>query len=322
MKRYAELVCNGLEARIKSLAITTLKTRLAVGDASALAFKWLWSFDANKFVERGINNKVVFITTELTVDQIQVMFISYISGVDEDRVKGKIQTTEEEDSRILQAIEIIKEAEETFKIIYMPEPTSTACKATFTDLAVNEGYQYFFFDYMHENPSLAREYHNIPSWQAMEYFSIELKTVALELNIYIQTSTQLNALGNEISDERRGVNSIKGSKAIINKVDFFGIMTRLTPDLEKTMRNYAEALGVPCPTHVLDIPKSRFSDGKNFRIFSCLNLGTCRTVDVFATDLENNIVPIKSSILIQLPNGKTRRAVESFGGISQLGYNN
>ena len=62
------------------------KSRLAVGDACGLAFPQRYSKKDKKWVQAGFSEKVLFITTEMAVDEIQTMIWAYLSDVNEEKI--------------------------------------------------------------------------------------------------------------------------------------------------------------------------------------------------------------------------------------------
>lgn len=96
MKRYAELICNGLEVRVKNRTITELKTPQTMGAAHALwkqghikkilvicpsSLKYQWSSEINKFL--GHKNMVIDGSTKKKKEQAFHQFIhgDYLFGI-------------------------------------------------------------------------------------------------------------------------------------------------------------------------------------------------------------------------------------------------
>lgn len=280
----------------RSAASGTGKTRTAVADASKLAFDYRYNSEVGDYVYMGRRERVTFITTELTIPQIQVMFIAYLAGINAKRIEANDLTGAEQD-RVNRAKRVIKDASETFLIVYMPEPTISGIKGLVNKLCNKEKMEYIFFDYLHETPSLISEHPNVPIWTALENFSGTLKALALRHQCYIQSSTQLNSEGNLVNGEVKGFNCIKGSKAIVNKADVLTIIHKVDSKTKKTFSTYCQQAGLPEPTHIIDLPKTRFTEGNNYRIFAYYDLGTLEMRDLFATDMDNNIVPIETRVL-------------------------
>nr|DAR41510.1 MAG TPA: DnaB-like helicase [Caudoviricetes sp.] len=110
-------------------------------------------------------------------------------------------------------------------------------------------------------------------------FSTALKDLAVELNVAMFTSTQLNAKG----DDDRGVrneSSFAGSRAIINKADNGAIMARPTQEELNLFKDSKTGL----PNLVTDVFKVRNGEWTQVKIWSQFDYATMRKTDLFITD--------------------------------------
>jgi len=110
-------------------------------------------------------------------------------------------------------------------------------------------------------------------------FSTALKDLAVELNVAMFTSTQLNAKG----DDDRGVrneSSFAGSRAIINKADNGAIMARPTQEELNLFKDSKTGL----PNLVTDVFKVRSGEWTQVKIWSQFDYATMRKTDLFITD--------------------------------------
>ena len=121
--------------------------------------------------------------------------------------------------------------------------------------------------------------------------SIALKDLANELNIFMMSGTQLNEKWKDYKGIR-DYNLIRGSKAIADKIDVGGISLPLTEEEHKAMDSVARKLGKDLPTQVQDMYKIRRGKYNRVRIWSKVDLGTCRTEDLFLTDLNGNVIDL------------------------------
>ena len=109
--------------------------------------------------------------------------------------------------------------------------------------------------------------------------STALKELAVELNVCVFTSTQVNAN----ADSNNGIkneSAIAGSRSIINKADVGLMMARPT---KEELDLFASA-GSNVPNIVTDVYKVRSGAWTQIRIWSIVNLGNLRKVDLFMTD--------------------------------------
>lgn len=118
-------------------------------------------------------------------------------------------------------------------------------------------------------------------------FSTALKELAVELNVCVFTSTQVNA--NADSNQNiRNESTIAGSRAIINKADIGMVMARPTKEELDFFINMGNGLVVP--NIVTDIYKVRSGQWNQVRIWSLVDLGNLRKVDLYITDSRLNII--------------------------------
>lgn len=96
------------------------------------------------------------------------------------------------------------------------------------------------------------------------------------------SSTQTNAK----SDEQKGLKDesvIRGSRAIIDKADLAAVISRVTKEDLDMLNDVINDIGI-IPNQVMDIYKNRRGRYTNVKIWSNVDLGTCRKVDVVVTD--------------------------------------
>lgn len=112
-------------------------------------------------------------------------------------------------------------------------------------------------------------------------FATALKDLAVELNIFVMTATQVNANADDNKNIRNEA-SLAGGRATINKADYGLIMARPTKEeietLEPLIAKYKE------PNVVTDVFKVRSGEWTQVRIWSYVNLGTLKKEDLFVTN--------------------------------------
>lgn len=113
-------------------------------------------------------------------------------------------------------------------------------------------------------------------------FATALKDLAVELNVFVMTSTQVNANADD-NKNIRNESSLAGSRSIINKADVGAIMARPSKEELDILKSDIERLNVT-PNIVTDIYKVRSGEWNQVRIWSYVNLGNLRKEDLFITD--------------------------------------
>ena len=81
------------------------------------------------------------------------------------------------------------------------------------------------------------------------------------------------------------------SKAVADKCDVGMITTWIGQEESQIMEPIVSKLGYPMPNYVTDIYKARRSKYKNVKIWSRVDLGTCRVEDICITDGYYNPIP-------------------------------
>lgn len=113
-------------------------------------------------------------------------------------------------------------------------------------------------------------------------FATALKDLAVELNIFVMTSTQVNANADD-NKNIRNESSIAGSRAVINKADIGCVGARPTND-ELSILKDTGLISYGEPNMVTDIYKVRSGEWSQVRIWSHVDLGTLRKHDLFVTN--------------------------------------
>lgn len=258
------------------------KTRQAVGDACYLAFPFRRDEISGKWVQEGNNKKVLFIATEQSAKEIQKMILAYLTGFNETKFRYGGFTPEEE-VIIKQALWIMKTYQDNFFIVRMPNPTIELVKTIVRENVLMHDIEYVFYDYLFICPSLLNEFKgfNLRNDEILLMFSTALKDLAVELNIFMMSSTQVNANADDNRNIRNEA-SLAGSRSIINKADIGAIMARPTKEELDLLKSEDQTMVLP--NIVTDIFKVRSGEWNQVRIWSDVNLGNLRKKDLFVTN--------------------------------------
>ena len=82
------------------------------------------------------------------------------------------------------------------------------------------------------------------------------------------------------------------AKSIADKVDVGAIISQVAKEDLMSLDAVIKMKGCPPPTMVVDIYKVRRGRYKGVRIWSIMDLGTARQIDLFATNLNYEPIPI------------------------------
>jgi replicative DNA helicase len=279
------IVSGAMEKRfyLRSGASGIGKTRSCMADACYLAFPVRYDWSRRQWVNIGSSEKVLVVITEQDFDEVQKMALAYISGVNESTFKRN-QTSIEQKKILRQALEIFNEYEKNFLVVRVPSPSISLIKQLIREQVIINDIHFVFYDYIFISPSLLNEFKGaaLRNDEILLMFSDALKQLAVELNIFIMSSTQVNANADK-SNEIRNEASLAGSRAVINKADMGCIAARPSKEELKTLESISAQLDCE-PNVVTDIYKLRGGENTQVRIWSYMDLGTLRKKDLFVTN--------------------------------------
>lgn len=274
---------------LRSAASGQGKTRRAVGDACYLSYPIRYNLQTQDWDWDGGTEKSLIIVTEQEEDEIQTMILSYLSGVNEDNILFSNYEDGEEE-RIQKALQIMDIYQDNLRICRMPNPNIEQIQQIIRSEVLENGIDFIFYDYIFLNPALLNEFRDLKmaDHQVLGMMSAALKDLAVELNVFIFSSTQLNAQGEDNTKSIKNESAIRGSRAIVDKVDMGCIVNRPT---EEDL-HIVEGLCSKIPNSVIDVYKMRRGRYTQVRIWSYVDLGTCRVEDLLVTDGKLNPVKI------------------------------
>jgi replicative DNA helicase len=258
------------------------KTRQAVADACYLAYPIRYDSVTRQWVQTGSCEKVLFVITEQTIPQIRKMILAYLSDINDSRFKlGNFSADEQE--RLNNAASIMEQFAENLIIIKIPAPSIDVTKTMIREVSLTNNISCVFFDYIFINPELLKEFKgaNLRNDELLLLFSTALKDLAVELNVAMFTSTQVNASADDNKNIRNEA-SLAGGRSTINKADNGAIMARPTNEELESLQEMTNKYGTP--NLVTDIFKVRSGEWTQVRIWSQVNLGTMKKKDLFITD--------------------------------------
>lgn len=279
---------------LRSAASGQGKTRRAVGDACFLSYPIRYNLQTQDWDWDGGTEKSLIIVTEQEEDEIQTMILAYLSGVNEDNILFSNYEDGEEE-RIQKALQIMDVYQNNLRICRMPNPNIEQIQQIIRSEVLENGIDFIFYDYIFLNPALLNEFRDLKmaDHQVLGMMSAALKDLAVELNVFISSSTQLNAQGEDNTKGIKNESAIRGSRAIVDKVDMGCIVNRPTDeDL-----HIIEGLCSKVPNSVTDVYKMRRGRYTQVRIWSYADLGTCRVEDLLVTD--GKLKPVKIGNLKQ-----------------------
>lgn len=292
---------------LRSAASGVGKSRTMVGDACSIAYPIRYEPKYGKWIATGTPEKVLYIMTEQEMTEIQTMILAYLTGINEEAfLYGTF--SEEHLDRIEKAIKIMEDYQDYMLCAQVPDPCSSIIKNLFRKYNFQNNVEYFFYDYIFSSPAMLNEYRDLAIREdvCLRMFTTTLKNLAVELNAFILTSTQLSNMDDDhggFKDQRH----IQGSRAIYNLVDLACIMSRPAPEELKLVEGVQSRFNFT-PNLIIDIFKNRRGRWTNLRVWSSNDLGTLRRQDLFVTTPDNK--PIDDFQIIDFTFDKTQEMKE------------
>lgn len=270
---------------INSAASGHGKTRMMVGHAASLAFPKL--NNEGKVVQKEHYHKVLFVATEQDPSEIQTLLLSNISGVNEGKLLLGTFTREEEE-RLRAAAKIIEKYNGNFTIEWIPDPSVSLVRTKLLKHIYEKEISFIFYDYIFSSPSLLGEFRDLRIREdvALMLLSNTLKEVAVEHQVFIMSSTQLNSEWQKTTT--RNANLIRGSRAVVDKIDVGSISVKVDEEELSQVSEFCD--GDLMPNLVTDIYKNRRGELTEVKIFRHFDYGTCRMTDLFMTDVYFNLM--------------------------------
>ena len=278
---------------VRSMGTGVGKTRGMIGDACYLAFPYRFNSDIDKWEITGSCEKCLYFATEQELEEIQTMVLAYLADIDEDIILNGNYSKPIRD-RLTQAIGILEKYKENLIVVHMPDPTIDQVRAKIRYHYFKDGIENLFYDYIFSSPGLLNEYRDLKIREdvILNIFSTALKDAAVEMGLFVMTATQLNDVSSEPGKRKEIKNQslIRGSKAILDKADVGAIGSMVSYEELEMLKPLIDKYKI-IPNQVLDVYKNRGNKYKDVRIWSYVNLGTCRKTDLFITNARFQEVP-------------------------------
>ena len=272
------------------------KSRLAAADACSYSVPYIWDLKEKKWMYRGISEPSLYITTELEIEEVQTMFIAYVSGVEEDKILDGIYKDDEEE-RVDQTIEYIEQS--PLWIEYMSDFNIEDIETIIRRYQIEYKVQYVLFDYIHTSMKLMAEITSVSRGmrlredQVLLMFSDRLKAMCNKLNIHIDSSTQTSGEYKNVKDADQNV--LRGAKSLADKIDLGVVALQPTKaDIEALQPILSKGI-YPIPNMVYHIYKVRRGKLSRVKLWLHINLGNLRGQELFLTNSDYKIIPVEST---------------------------
>ena len=266
------------------------KSRMMLASACDLSYGYMYDWSISKWVCLGDTQPSLYITSELTEDEVTPIVLAHLSGIDEGRIIEWLDITDEERKVIEEAVILMKQGH--LYCEYAEEFSTQWIKDVVRRYVVSKNIFALYFDYISENVGLYAESYRqtgtkLRTDQILLSLSNTLKLIGNRYDLYVESSTQLN--DNIKTDGNFDTSSIRGAKAIADKADGAIIGMKLTAKDYKKIEPILKSNFYKRPNYFYSIYKNRGGRYVNFLCFTVTDLGTCREEAIFCTDMDYNL---------------------------------
>lgn len=170
-----------------------MKTRSMLADACYMACNAIFDPENGEWVQKN-NQPVLFISTELDVEELTTMALAFLTGYNEEDIL--LQRISFSDPVMVQAAQVLKESPLYLEIL--PDYTIKQVENTIKrNIRINHT-KAIFFDYLNGSLGLFSEVTSKTHGMAMRediilsLLSTRLKEIANDFNVFIMSATQTN----------------------------------------------------------------------------------------------------------------------------------
>jgi len=282
------------------------KTRWNLGNALLLTVPVYFDLEKQKWVKNKMatGDGALYTGTELEEEEVVAPLLCAIAGVDQtDVLEKKINEVEVE--RLRMAVKVLKKTPLYFERLM--DFDLADIEHSISKHINKYGVRYVIHDYVHDSSKLMAYFDKISKGlqehQRLLQVMTRLKDLAQKYNVFIMTSTQLNA--NHKMEGALDETAIAGAKSMVNKVDIGSIMSELTKEDEAILKGIKQSqpdLVTKDPNITINIFKARGTKWKMIRIWTYFDRGQLRMYDQFVTDYKGNLIEDLKPVEIMFEN--------------------
>lgn len=273
--------------------IVTHNTRTLSQDAAFSSVSRYYDSKRGDWVDNPAPQPTLFIATEQAVDEIQTLLLSFVAEVDETKILEGSYTAEEY-QRVIEAAKIIQDA--PLRLEFMPDYSMQEIERVIKYNILEYNINYIYFDYLQSTMKILTEIASqanikIREDQILFLLSTKLKDIAVQYNVFIETSTQLSGDLDTLTPDQR---LLRGSKSIGDKLDFGCHLLSLTDvDRDNLVGLTQKFIDGKMPNIKLAIYKNRRGKHNSIYLWGYKRLDVCRIDFAFATTWQYEFVDLQ-----------------------------
>lgn len=274
----------------------TFKSRGLIEKWAKVAVPEYYNVEQQKWIYTGFNEPTLYITTELTEDEVQTALLATVSGIPEDKILDYNYTIQEAQRRD-KALKIIENSK--MYIVRYPNYSSQDIERTIKKYNLLYGVNYIYFDYVFTTPKLIEEGAKMSRGVSVRednillLFMTKLKDLCNELDVHISTCTQVS---NGWQNSKYPDSSLlRACKALSDKVDIGIIGLPVSKEEIELLQPLLSKGLYPNPNLCYHIYKVRRGKYNKIRLYMYFDGGTCQTRELFATNENGEYLEIKGT---------------------------
>jgi replicative DNA helicase len=274
------------------------KSRLLMGALINVCANKIYDKKLKKWINNINGNQTgLYFCTELTMQELQTMALSFLTKIPQHHLIGGTLTDEEND-RIDFGLKVLQESNIFFESL--EEYDFKTIETIVESYKLKYGLDLFVFDYIELNSQLENTYSNTRGDLILLRLGGVLKFLAKNLNIAVITASQISVSTFFNDKEHKGENQLANSKSLINKIDCGIILSRITDKELEKIEPILEKKGFDnlVPNYVFNIYKVRNGHHKNsLKVFAHIDLGNLEVTEACVTDMFYNHVNVKQTFV-------------------------
>lgn len=278
---------------LRSAATGVGKTRSMIADSCYIACNRIYDDTFGSWIKNGIQEPVLYITTEQDKNEIQTMMLAFLSNVNEEHIiYNEYQGNEKE--RVIEAAKILKDS--PLYIRELPDFSLQDVENEIKKGIRDHDVKYIFHDYIHTSMKILEEITRrsggvkLREDNILFMLSNKLKDICNQYGVFIMSATQLN--GDYVDSKTPDQNLLRGAKSIADKVDYGSILLNVQDDDLISLEKILNTKLFDTPTIKMSVYKNRRGRYKGIILWCKADLGTCRITPMFCTTYAYELVPI------------------------------
>lgn len=278
---------------LRSAATGVGKTRSMIADSCYIACNKIYDDTFGTWIKNGIQEPVLYITTEQDKNEIQTMMLAFLSNVNEEHIiYNEYEGNEKE--RVIEAAKILKDS--PLYIRELPDFSLQDVENEIKKGIRDHDVKYIFHDYIHTSMKILEEITRrsggvkLREDNILFMLSNKLKDICNQYGVFIMSATQLN--GDYVDSKTPDQNLLRGAKSIADKVDYGSILLNVQDDDLVSLEKILNTRLFDTPTIKMSVYKNRRGRYKGVILWCKADLGTCRITPMFCTTYAYELVPI------------------------------